>query len=344
MQVSVETTGTIERRLTIGVPQEDIKPKIQNRLQSLARQTKFNGFRPGKVPMRVVEERYGERVREEIFSDVLQSSFSEAITQEKLYPVGDPNFDFQSDIKKIDDGLSYSATFEIYPDISQLNIDNFAIEKLVTEITESDVDTMLERLRQQRKTNDAEELPEIDADFIKSFGVEDGTMETLRSEIRKNMEAELKYAVDGQIKNQLLDALLEANPIEVPNALVKQETQYLLQNRLRNAPNLELTADMFKDEATKKVKIGILVRELIKEYKIQAPADKIKQIIDKLAAAYNLSEQAVKEYYQDKQRLQEIESLVLEDEVVAFLLEKSNVTEKPDEFYKIIDQTHMQGI
>ena len=336
MQVSVETTGTVERRLTVGVPKEHIKPKIQNRLQSLARQTKFNGFRPGKVPMRVVEERYGEKVREEIFSEVLQSSFSEAITQEKLYPVGDPDFNFQSDIKKIEDGLSYIATFEIYPDIPKLNIDNFAIEKQVTEITESDIDAMLLKLRQQRKTG--EELPEIDADFIKSFGVEDGTIESLRSEARRNMEAELKYAVDGQIKNQLLDALLETNPIDVPNVLIKQEAKYLLEGKLKNAPNSELTAEMFKDEATKKVKIGFLVRELIKEYKIQAPSDKVQQIIENLAVAYNMPAEAVKEYYSDKQRLQEIESLVLEDEVVAFLLEKSNVTEKNSEFYKIVNK------
>lgn len=337
MQVSVETTGTVERRLTVGVPKEHIKPKIQNRLQSLAHQTKFNGFRPGKVPMRVVEQRYGDKVREEIFSEVLQSSFSEAITQEKLYPVGEPNFDFQSDIKKIEDGLSYVAIFEIYPDIPQLKVDNFAIEKQVTEITESDIDSMLDKLRQQRKTSEGE-LPELDADFIKSFGVEDGTVEALRSEARKNMEAELKYAVDAKIKNQLLDALLESNPIDVPNVLVQQEAKHLLEGKLKNAPDLEITADMFKDEATKKVKIGFLVRELIKEYKIQAPSDKVQKIINNLAVAYNMPEETVKQYYSDKQRLQEIESLVLEDEVVAFLLEKSNVTEKTSDFYKIIDK------
>jgi FKBP-type peptidyl-prolyl cis-trans isomerase (trigger factor) len=337
MQVSVETTGTVERRLTVGVPKEHIKPKIQSRLQSLAHQTKFNGFRPGKVPMRVVEQRYGEKVREEIFSEVLQSSFSEAITQEKLYPVGDPNFDFQSDIKKIEDGLSYVAIFEIYPDIPQLKVDNFSIKKSVTEITESDVDSMLDRLRQQRKTSE-DELPEMDEEFIKSFGVDDGTIETLRIEARKNMEAELKYAVDAEVKNQLLDALLETNPIDVPNVLVQQEAKYLLEGKLKNTPDLEVTADMFKDEATKKVKIGFLVRELIKEYKIEAPSEKIQKIINNLAVAYNMPEETVKQYYSDKQRLQEIESLVLEDEVVAFLLEKSNVTEKPSEFYKIIDQ------
>ncbi len=338
MQVSVETTGTVERRLTIGVPKEHIKPKIQNRLQSLAHQTKFNGFRPGKVPMRVVEQRYGEKVREEIFSEVLQSSFSEAITQEKLYPVGDPNFDFQSDIKQIEDGLSYVASFEIYPEIPQLKVENFAIEKPVTEITESNVDSMLDRLREQRNKTSEDELPEIDADFIKSFGVEDGTIETLRSEVRKNMEAELKYSVDAEIKNQLLDALLETNPIDVPNVLVQQEAKYLLEGKLKNTPDLEVTADMFKDDATKKVKIGFLVRELIKEYKIEAPSEKIQKIINNLAVAYNMPEETVKQYYSDKQRLQEIESLVLEDEVVAFLLEKSNVTEKSSDFYKIIDK------
>lgn len=432
MQVSVETTSAVKCRMTIGIPKEGIIPKIQDRLKSLARNRKLNGFRPGKIPMRLLEQRYGQQVREEVLNETIQASFSEAIAQEKLRPVGEPNIDLndeiKNNIKNLEKGLSYSATFEIYPEINAEHVDGLPIEKPVVTVTESDIDTLLERLRQQRKTwNDVEraakeadrvtidfiasingktfdgsevkqvpvilgqnnfisadfekkllgatkgeqcefdldfpkdyqnpklaghsvhfvvqvsqvaeaQLPEIDAEFIKSFGIENGSIESLRIAARQNMETELKSAIEGKLKQDIFDALLKANPIaEVPESLVKEEAQRILKLRQQEWKNHDLHADMFKDEAAKRVKIGLLVAELVKEHQIQADHDQVQQLIENLTSNYQESEAAVREYYADKERLRELESVVVEDKLVAWLLERAQITEKQTDFFSIIN-------
>ncbi len=432
MQVSVETTSAVKYRMTIGIPKEGIVPKIQDRLKSLARNSKLNGFRPGKIPMRLLEQRFGQQVREEILNETIQTSFSEAIAQEKLRPVGEPNIDLNDDIKNnlknLEKGLSYSATFEIYPEINAEHVDGLAIEKPVATVTESDIDTLLERLRQQRQTwndvdRDAKEgdrvtidfiasvngktfegseakqvpvilgqnnfisadfeakllgvkkkeqrefdlnfpkeyknpklaghtvhfvvqvslvseaqLPEIDAEFIKAFGVEDGRIESLRIAGRMNMENELKSAIEGKLKQDIFDAVLKANPIEdVPDSLVEEETQRILKMRQEQWQNHDLRAEMFKEEATKRVKIGLLVAELVKEHDIKADQDQVQQLLEKITSNYQESEAAVKEYYADKERLRELESVVVEDKLVAWLLERAQITEKKTDFFSIVN-------
>jgi len=427
MQVSVEATSGVKRRLTIGIPQESIKPKIQDRLKSLAQKSKINGFRPGKVPMRVVEQRYGQKVREEIASEVIQLTFSEAIAQEKLYPVGEPSFDLKSDIKKLEQGLSYTAAFEISPDITTLHVDGLAVEKPVAEVTDADVDTLLYRFRQQRQTwNDVDRpasdgdrliidfvgtidgksftdnefkqvplilgqkdfivpgfeeklmgaskgeqrefdlsfpkeyqnptfagqtvhfvvqvlnvnesvLPEINEEFIRLFGVEDGRLETLRSDARRNMENELKYVTREKLKQQILGALVMANPIEeVPQSLVKDETERLLKTRQQEWKIQNLSADLFIEEARQRVKTGILVRELMKRYDLQANHDKVRQLIEKYASVSENPEK-VQEYYANEQHLRELESMVLEEDVVEWLLKRAQISEKKTDFYSIVE-------
>ena len=426
MQVSVEQTSAVERRLTVGVPSVRLESEIQSRLKSLARQTKLNGFRPGKVPIRVVTQKYGQQVRQEVLSDVIQASFVEAVTQEKLRPIGEPIFDLNSDIKNLEQGLSYTVTFEVYQEITTLHVDGLPVEKPAAKVLETDIDIMLHRLRQQRQTwknvdrpatigdrviidfvgtinglsfngNEAKQvslilgqnsfaiqefeekllgvcagedhnfdltflpnhhnaqlasqtvhflvhvsgvatsqLPEINAEFAKSFGVVDGSIESLRLDARYNMERELEYATEGIIKQQVLDALLKANPIEVPKSLVEAETQRLKKNQLPELQTQNLSDDIFKDEAVKRVKTGILISELISRYHIEVNPDKVRQLIERIALAYEAPEVVVKEYYADEQRLKEVESMVLEDTVVKWLLDRSQLTEKPTDFYTIV--------
>ena len=428
MQVSIETTGGLERRMTVGVPKEGIEPKVKKRLQSLAHQTKINGFRPGKVPMKVVEQRYGQKVRQEILGEILQSSFSEAITQEKLHPIGEPTFNLNTDLKLLEQGLSYTAIFEIYPEIPALQVEGLSIEKLTAQINDSDIDTMLQRLRQQRQTwnrverptkegdriiidfvdtqgkefktdgfkpipiivgqpslilpgietkligvnaNENHEieltfpadypkpdfagqtlpltirilsveegqLPEMNEEFAKAFGVADGSIETLRQDARDNMERELIYAQERRLKQQVLDELITANPIEVPQSLVKNEAQRLAKMREQEWKTQNLRAEIFTEEALKRVKIGILVGELIKIHKIKAPPDKVQQMVERIAFAYEDREAIIKTYYADTERMKEVESMVLEDEVVNWLLERSQVTEKNTDFYTALEKT-----
>jgi len=431
MQVSVETTSAVKCRMTIGIPKEGIVSKIQDNLKSLARNRKLNGFRPGKIPMRLLEQRFGQQVREEILNETIQTSFSEALEQEKLRPVGEPSIDLNADIKNniknIEKGVSYSASFEIYPEISTEHVDGLAIEKQVATITESDIDTLLQRLQQQRQTwNNVDraakqgdrvtinfiasingktfegseakkipvilgqnnfisaefeekllgakqgeprefdiffpkeyqnpklagntvhfavdvslvsepQLPELDAEFIKSFGIADGNIDSLRIAGRQNMENELKSAIEGKLKQDIFDALLKANPIEeVPESLVEAETQRILKMRQQEWKNHELRAEMFKPEAEKRVKIGLLVAELVKKHDIKAESEQVQQLLEQITANYQESEAAVKEYYADKERLRELESVVVEDKLVARLLERAQITEKQMDFFSIV--------
>jgi trigger factor len=427
MQVSVETTSTVEYRMTVGVPSEHLKPEIQSRINSFARNTKINGFRHGKAPLQVIEQKYGLQIRKEVLGKVIQSSFSKALEQEKLRPIGEPFFELISDIGNLEQGLSYTATFEIYPEISTLHVDGLAIEKPIAQITEADIETMLYKLRLQRrrwndvsrpaqngdrviidlvstkggepfKGNEAKQvavilgennflsvefdekllgaskgedrefdltfpqdsndpnqllsetlhftvhvhsvsepiLPEIDAEFAKTFGVEDGSIETLRRDARQNMERELEYVVNGKIKQQILESLLKANPIEVPQILVADETQRLLKIRQQRQPYQNWHADMFEDEAVKRVKIGVLVGDLIKRHQIQASPDKIRQVIEKIAITYENPQKVVNDFYADSERMKEVESMVLEEEVVVWLLERAQITEKKMDFYTAI--------
>ena len=166
MQVSIETTSGVERRMTVGIPKERLQPEFENRLKSLARQTKVKGFRPGKVPIRVVEQRFGQKVRDELLSEVVQSSFNEAIVQEKLRPVGNPTFNVNSDIENFEQGLSYTATFEIYPEMTTLHVDDLSIEKYVAEITEADIDKWLKMSTHQGGTGNLQ-LKKIEKEIKK---------------------------------------------------------------------------------------------------------------------------------------------------------------------------------
>lgn len=440
MHVSVETTSTsnntLECRMTVGVPRERIEPQVQDRLRSLARTAKFNGFRPGKVPMRLVEQRYGSKVREEVLGEVLRGSFDEAIQRESLHPISQPSFNIDSDPKNLEQGLFYTVVFEIPSGITTIQVEGLEVEKPVAEITEADVDIMLYRLREQRqiwhpvstpakegdrvtidfvdmlndnslekdkvkdlslilgKTNvllpgleeklrevcsgeeheipltfpanysnpnlagktvrfkiqikavESAQLPELDEEFVKALGVESGNLEILRQDVRNNMERELNYAIQSQTKQQILIALLRANPVHVPQTLVDEEAQRLLQKfkqdlqaQGRNVEELNLTPILFKEQARRRVKLNSLVVELAKTNSIQIDPNQVRQFVEKVASTYEDAEAVIEWYYADTERLQEVESTLLEDQVVDWLLGRAKITEKKTDFYTLMVQS-----
>jgi len=428
MQVSVEKTNTFERRLTVEIPQERIDQEVQKRLKSLARTTKIKGFRAGKVPLRMLEKKYGKQARQEAIGEIVQSSFTEATQQHNFNIVDQPTID----VKNNEGGsISYTADFAVLPTADSIEIEGFAVEKPVAEIQESDIDAMLEKLRKQRQkwneiqgpaelgdevhvdyvgnigeaTSDQElqqaqfvlgnqaslpgldealvgsnvgdrrevdvtfpeeykeselagntahftvdikkimragELPEIDDDFIKSFGVEGDTIESLRQGIRENLEQSLLNLTRNRIKRQVLNTLLLKNPIKVPKAVVDSEIQRLTQAKeyAQDAQTNLALNEILEKEATVRVQLGMLIKELIKANPIQASPEKIRALIEEFAEAYEDPKAAIDFFYKDQQRLREVEAIVLENEVVDLLLKKAEITEKKMSFYELTEESN----
>ena len=442
MQVSVETTSPTERRMTVGIPKERIEPEIQKRLKDLARTVKINGFRPGKVPVRVVEQKYGGQVRYEVINEVIYKSFQEVVQKENLRVAGEPKFEVQFQGNQIqenqpDAAITYTASFSIYPEGVTLHVEGLPVEKPVSQVTENDIDVMLERLRQQRQVwetvklpaakenrvvvnfrgtidgqafegNEVKQfpivlgqnefmfpeweekligsqegeileldvtfpqdhknsqlagkvvhfqvevqnvaiakLPELDSEFAKSLGVEDGSIETLRRDARENMERELEHAIKLRIKHQLLEILLNTNPIHAPATLVQEEAQRILKNKqqqqnLPKAATQHLTSELFQAEAERRVKLGLLLSELVKKNNIQVQPEKVRQMVERIASTYEDPQSVVNWYYADQQRLSEVQSMVLEDEVVEWLLQHAQLSEKSMGFYEVMTPPYDQ--
>ena len=425
MQVSVETTSGLERRLTIAIPAEKIQSEVDKRIQRVAPQVKLDGFRPGKVPVKVVRQRFGDGIRQEVLGELMSSSFHDAVVQENLKPAGQPSVEPRQDQK--DKDFSFTATFEVYPEFSLKSLDGIEILRPETEVTDADVDSMVETLRKQRatfeeiegataedgdqvnidfegfkdgeafeggkaegsdlvlgskqmipgfedglvgvKTGDEKELkltfpedyhaenlkgadvvfkvkvnsvskvelPEIDDTFMQAFGVKEGGLEAFKAEIRKNMERELKHARKNRVKKQVMDAILEKNPIEIPGALIDQEINVLRRQMLQQfgggmpLENFDLNmlpAEMFKDQANRRVSLGLVLSKAIDENEIRPDSDKVREAVEEIASAYEAKDEVINYYYSNKQQLQQVEALVLEDMVVEKLLEDANVSDE----------------
>jgi len=419
MQVSVESTSALERRLTIGVPVERIETEVNKRLQQTARRAKIPGFRPGKVPMNVIRQRYEESARQEALGDLIQASFYEAVLEQKLKPAGAPSVEPKVFEKGKD--LEYVATFEVYPEFEVVGLEGIAVERLQAEVMESDVDNMLEVLRKQNTRykqveRDAQsgdqlnidfvgkidgevfaggsakgallvlgsgrmiegfeaglvgakageervlsltfpedyqnldlagkvaefavtvnavaeaELPELNAEFFALFGIAEPSLDAFRAEVGKNMERELRQAIKSKVKAQVMDGLLAANPIEVPRALIESEV-----NRLRvqavqqfggNIKPEQLPADLFQEQAKRRVVLGLIVAEIVKQFEIKPDEAKVRALIEEIASAYQEPGQVIAWYYGNDQQLGEVRSVVLEEQVVDTVLQKANVTDK----------------
>jgi trigger factor len=431
MQVSVETTQGLERRLTITVPAATVSKEIENRLRGLAKTQRIDGFRPGKVPAKVIKKRFGAAVAEEVAGEIMQRNFYEAIVAEKLNLAGAPTLE-PAQVKEGED-FSFTATLEVYPEFEVAGIEAIAIEKSVSSVTDADVDSMIETLRKQHaewvtadraaETNDqvkinfngsidgeefeggkaedftlamgqgrmipgfeegivgksageeftvevtfpeeyhaenlkgktasfaitlnaveAQELPEINAEFVGKFGVEDGTLESLKTEISKNMSRELEQAIKADTKTKVLDALVETNDIEIPAALVKQEIVTLRQQAMQrfgqmapqNAP--ELPDELFTEQASRRVKIGLVLGEFIKVNEITADDTRVQDMIASMASAYEDPAEVIAHYKDNEQALENVRNVAVEDQAIDLVLEKANVTEKEVAFEELMNK------
>lgn len=430
MQVSVETTQGLERKVTISVPAETVDLEVKNRLRHVARTQKINGFRPGKVPASVIQKKFGAGVRQEVAAELMQRHFVEAIMAEKLNPAGRPDFVAKSNEEG--KALEFDATFEIYPEVKLAGFETITVEKPAVEVTETDIDEMFVTLQNQHKTwkenkrktkqgdkltldfngrvdgeefeggkaegfelelgagrmipgfeteitgmkageektisvtfpddyhaenlkgkeaefdivvhkTEGPELPEINDEFAVLFGVEEGGVEALRAEIQKNMERELTQAVKAKVKEQVLDGIVVANEIDAPKALVAQEIDVLRQQAMQrfgkqmdpaNMP--QLPAEMFDEQAQRRVKVGLLLGEVIKSNDLKVDDEKVKSLIESAASAYEDPSEVVDYYMNNKEMLQQMQHVALEEQAVELILEKATVTEKKTDFKDIM--------
>ncbi|WP_166425061.1 trigger factor [Paraglaciecola sp. 20A4] len=434
MQVSVETTQGLERRLTITVPAELIDSEVKSRLQQLGKTQRINGFRPGKVPVSVIKKRYGQAVRQEIAGEAMQRNFYEAIVQEKITPAGMPNFEMKTDVDGQD--LEFVAAFEVYPEVEVKDVEKIEVEKPVVEITDADLETMMETLRKQHATwkevkrkskkddrvtvdfigtIDGEEfeggkaenfelemgkdrmipgfekpivgakagdevvadvtfpedyhaealkgkaaqfkitvnkvegldLPTVDEEFAKLFGVDDGNVESLQAEVRKNMQRELEQTLKANVKEQVIEGLLANNVIDLPKALVDQEInalreqakQRFSQQQGGNVDNLpELPADLFQENARKRVSIGLLLGEVIKTEALKVDTAKVDALIETAASAYEDPQEVIEYYKTNDELMQQMQNVALEEQAVEVLLSKANVKEVNKAFDEIMNK------
>jgi trigger factor len=430
MQVSVENTGGLERRLTVQIPGEEIQGKVDSKLRELCKQVRIKGFRPGRVPMSVVKQRYGKQVRQDILNETMQQSLQQAINDEDLRPASMPVLETPPKNKAGED-FEFSALVEVFPEIGEIDASALEIERPETEVGEDDVDEMIETLRQQRRTwseverevqdgdqvvveysaetedgpvpeegtqrlaiikgeSDFEDLdkavakipagksktlkldypegfrepalagkkaktklkvvkisegvlPEVDEEFIKSFGVEDGEMDSFRVEIRKNLERELKQATGTMLKAQLIEELKKTCPdMEVPPGVVREEATgmaaQMLQRQGHQLPEEQVRAlaEPFMDQAENRVRAGLLLGELAQQNGIRVDAGKVRAAIETVASTYEEPAEVMQLYYGNQQLMQQVESSVLEEQVVDWVLENAKVTNKEMNFQDVI--------
>lgn len=435
MRVSIETTSNLERRLTVGVPAERIDREVDDRLLKAAQKVRLPGFRQGKVPMKVMRQRFGAGIRQEVVGEVVTQSFREAVIQEKLRPAGQPNFE----PRNLEQGkeLQYVATFEVFPDVELVELRNFTVEKPVAEVKDEDIDRIIDVFCKQQGHWEAVDRPAADGDKVNinyvgtrdghefaggtnndselelgsgrmipgfesgivgmqageqrtlkltfpdnyhnedlkgaavefnitlnqvmhlipaerneelfsKYGIEHGGEEQFRKEVAENMSRELKNAVQLKVKQQVMDAVLEAHKsLDIPKALVDQEingmrNQMFQQFGGAQQQNLDLASllpdSMFSENAHRRVKLGLVLAEYVSRYAIKPDGAKVRAAIEELASTYQNPQEVVDYYYANHQQLAAVESKVLEDQVVEKLLESANVNEKACSYQEAISQ------
>jgi len=420
MQVSIETLTGLERRMTIEVPAEEVESQVRSRLQEAAKTFNMKGFRKGKVPVKVIKNRFGEGVRQEVVGEVISQSWVEAVTKENVKPAGQPSIE----PKNLEEGqnLEFIATFEVYPEIELKDFSAVTIEKKQAEILDTDIDKMIETLREQRKTykevdrksqegdqvnvdfvgtldgekfdggeakgtnlilgskrmipgfeeglvgvssgdnltlpltfpedyqnkelagkkvefaitvNNVSEptLPELDDEFFASFDVAEGGLEAFRTEVRANMTRELKNANRNNIKNQVIEGLLEIHDVDPPKALVANEINGLRHQAMqqfgggKNIDPSMLPDDLFAEQAKRRVILSLVMSEIVSKNDLKPDADTVRGLIEEMAESYEKPEDVIKWYYSDKEQLANIEAMALEDAVIDMVIDKAKVTE-----------------
>ncbi len=431
MQQAVQNTSSpLERNITVSVPIAQIEAEIATRLKKLARTARMQGFRPGKVPLKMVERQYGFQVRQEVVTDTVQKTFADAVKDQNYRVAGYPRFQ----PKTVEDGakdVEYTATFEVYPEVVMGDVSSKAVTRPVTPVTDANVDATLDTLRKQRakyenverpaaegdlvnidfegliaghpfegnkaqnftvvlgearmlpafeaalvglrggerktfpitfpqdyaeavrgKTADftvtvnqvAEpKLPPVDAELAKALGVDDGDVERLKREVRANMEKEVAKRVQATVKQQVMDGLHEAAQFEVPKSLLDSEIERMqhaaledLKQRGMTVQDKALPADLFRERAERRIKVGLLVADLVKKHELGPKPEQVRKVIEEHAESFEQPDQLVRWYYADPSRLGEVEALVMEDNVVEWALGKMKVEDKPTDFDELM--------
>ncbi|WP_186203941.1 trigger factor [Burkholderia gladioli] len=434
----VENLGKLERRVTISLPKEVVQKEIDARIQKLAKNVRMPGFRPGKVPLKMVAQQYAGQVEAEVLSDKIGQEFFEVSRTENLRVAGQPSFAPKAEAAA--DAYAFDATFEVYPEVKIGDLATAEVERSTTTIGDAEIERTLDILRKQRvhfhargeggehgdggaetaaqngdrvtvdfvgkiddvafpggtaedfpfvlgegrmlpefetaalglKVGEAREfdltfpedyhgkdvagktakftvtmkkvewphLPEIDGEFAKTLGIEDGDTAKMRNEIKENLEREAKRRTQSLVKNQVMDAVLKISELDVPNALVEQDQQRLVemarqdlaQRGVPNAANAPIPVEMFKEQAERRVKLGLVIAELVKANGLEAKPEQIRAEVDEFAKSYEDPKEVVRWYYSNQQRLAEMEAFVVESNVVDFVLGKAKVTDKEVSF------------
>ena len=431
MQANLETLSSLERRLSVTLPLDKVNSEVESRLKRLARTVKLHGFRPGKVPMKIVEQQFGGQVRQEVLGDAVQQSFGEAVKEKNLRVAGYPRIEVRPGDAPADK-FEYVATFEVYPEVTIGALAQVKIERPVVNINHAEVDKTIDILRKQRthyhvvdrgaqsgdqvrmdyrgtlageafdggtgadqnallgsgqlladfernligmKAAESREfdvhfpdeyhgkevagkdarfavqvkevrephVPEADAAFARSLGVTDGDLSKMRADVKANLEREVKRRAETRVKDQVMKSLLDATRVEVPRALLDLEIERLMQNMRHDLEQKGLKPDQipmpkeaFEPEALRRVSLGLILAEMVRLHKLEAKPDQIKAVIQEYAQSYEKPEEVVRWYYQQAERLREVESIVLEDNVVQWTLSNANVEDKPTAFDELM--------
>lgn len=432
MQADLETLSVLERRLSISLPAAEIDSEVENRLKRLSRTVRLHGFRPGKVPLKVVAQHYGPQVRQEVMGDAMQRSFGEVVRQQNLRVAGYPTFD-PKPVAEGAEAFQYSATFEIYPDVKVGDIGGAAIERALLDVGEAEVDKTVEIMRKQRaryepvaraaragdratldfrgtidgadfpgsigvdqavvlgegrllpdfeagvvgmspgdsKAFDARfpddyhgsevagktarfevtvknvaepRLPEVNAEFARSLGVADGDLGKMRAEVRANVEREVKAKLRSRIRDQVMQALLDATRVEPPRSLVQLEIermrsgarQELAARGLRVPDSAPLPAEAFEQQARRRVSLGLILGELVKQHSLHPKPEQVRALVEEQAQSYERPADVVKWFYASPERLRDIESGALEDNIVAWVLGVARVTDRRMDFDELM--------
>ena len=435
MAVTVETLEKLERKITLSLPVGVIQTEVEARLKKLARTVKMDGFRPGKVPMNVVSQRYGYSVHYEVMNDKVGQAFSSAANEAKLRVAGQPRI---SEKEQSPEGeMLFDAVFEVYPEVKIGDLASAQIEKLSSDVSDAAIDKTLDILRKQRRTFsqralgaaaqesdratidfegkidgetfaggkadafqfligdgqmlkefeqavlgmktgesktfplsfpadyhgkdvagkqadfmvtvkklEAAHLPEVNEALAKSLGIADATVDGLRSDIKKNLEREVKFRLLARNKNAVMDALVSKAELDLPNASVQAELDRMIeaaradlkQRGVKDADKAPIPDDIFRPQAEKRVRLGLVVAELVRANQLQAKPEQLKTHIEELAASYEKPQDVVRWYLSDNQRMQEVEAVVIENNVTDFVMSQAKVTEKAITFDELMAQ------
>jgi len=430
MAANVETLGTLERRVSMSLPVNEIDKQVDERLKKLARNVRMPGFRPGKVPMKLVTQTYGPQVRSEVLGEAVQKTFSDVVKEAKLKVAGYPKIEKKDGSNE--KALEFSATFEIYPEVKPGDISAKSVERPQVAVSDAEVDKTIEILRKQRtrfveaaraaqdgdkvtldflgtiggepfaggkaedfalllgegrmlpefeaaargvsvgesrtftlkfpddyhgkdvagkeasfdikvKTVEKPQLPELDAEFAKALGVADGDLAKMRTEIRANVEREVKKRIDARVKHQALDALLDSTPLELPRSLIEMESQELLQRaaadlqaRGMKLDQVPLNPAAFEGTAKRRVALGLIINELASTEQLKPKPAEVRALVEQEAQSYESPTEVVKWFYMQPQRLSEMEAAALEANVVKWVLSKAKVVDKDIPFDELM--------